>query len=195
MLTNPLNSVLNVKVLVDAFNQEKVLVGAFSVIIQTCRPSFAALVLTGSGQQLGSSMSSYEGCSSSFPPLLSLSCVSRSGVQEWTPVCVLCGVIRCHTPCMISTSTWPCYQCSHSAGCSTILCSLAVEEALMRGVLVGASVQGWAVPLLLPVQNVGSRHIKIFEKCYSCPQPRPAQPRASSTVLAGPARLLPCARL
>ena len=30
-----LNSVLNVKVLVDAFNQEKALVGAFSMIVKT----------------------------------------------------------------------------------------------------------------------------------------------------------------
>ena len=37
-----MHSVLNVNVLVSAFNQEKVLVGAFSVIVKTNR-SFAAL--------------------------------------------------------------------------------------------------------------------------------------------------------
>ena len=39
MLTNPpiLNSVLNMKALVGAFNQEKALVGAYSVIVQLHR--------------------------------------------------------------------------------------------------------------------------------------------------------------
>ena len=39
------HSVLNVKVLVGAFNQEKALVGAFSLIVKT-DGSFAALVQT-----------------------------------------------------------------------------------------------------------------------------------------------------
>ena len=42
------NSVLNVKVLVGAFNQEKAIVAAFSVIVKSSRnllePSFQALV-------------------------------------------------------------------------------------------------------------------------------------------------------
>ena len=44
-----LNSVLNVKALVGAFNKEKALVGAFSVIVQTVvepMDRFAALVVT-----------------------------------------------------------------------------------------------------------------------------------------------------
>ena len=40
------HSVLNVKVLVGAFNQEKALAGAFSVIVKT-EGSFAALLITG----------------------------------------------------------------------------------------------------------------------------------------------------
>ena len=47
-LTLCLNSVLNVKALVGAFNQERALVGAFSVIVKTeCETnSFTALVTT-----------------------------------------------------------------------------------------------------------------------------------------------------
>ena len=49
MLTNSLNSVLNVKAVVAAFNQEKALVGAFSVIVQPVvepMDRFLALVVT-----------------------------------------------------------------------------------------------------------------------------------------------------
>ena len=42
---NLINSVLNVKAVVAAFNQEKALVGAFSTIMNPlCGPSFEALV-------------------------------------------------------------------------------------------------------------------------------------------------------
>ena len=42
-----LNSVLNVKVLVGAFNQEKALVGAFSVIVKTVvEPLYTALIVS-----------------------------------------------------------------------------------------------------------------------------------------------------
>ena len=44
-LVSRFNSVLNVKVLVGAFNQEKALIGTFSVIVKT-DGSFAALVPT-----------------------------------------------------------------------------------------------------------------------------------------------------
>ena len=49
MLSVRRSIVLNVKALVGAFNQEKALVGAFSVIVKTeCETdgSFAALILT-----------------------------------------------------------------------------------------------------------------------------------------------------
>ena len=43
-LAQPLNSVLNVKVVVATFNQEKALVGAFSVIANLRMDLFQALV-------------------------------------------------------------------------------------------------------------------------------------------------------
>ena len=43
MLTNMLNSVLNVKAVVAAFNQEKALVGAFSVITNLRMELFEAV--------------------------------------------------------------------------------------------------------------------------------------------------------
>ena len=49
-------SVSNVKALVDTFNQEKALVGAFSVIVQTVvepMDSFTALVITPGAQWEG----------------------------------------------------------------------------------------------------------------------------------------------
>ena len=110
MGVDPTVSRREIKTLVGAFNKEKALVGAFSVIIQTCRPSFAAVVLTGSGQQLGSSMSSYEGCSSSHqqlsPSTFTFLCVqvrgAGSGLQCGQRVCCVESSLP-HTPCMIST--------------------------------------------------------------------------------------------
>ena len=52
---NSVLSVLNVKALVGAFNQEKALVGAFSVIVKTgCETdgSLTALLRTGAGEEM-----------------------------------------------------------------------------------------------------------------------------------------------
>ena len=57
MLTN---SVLNVKALVWALNQEKALVGAFTVIVKT-DGSFAALVVAHTSRQPGASAGTGKG--------------------------------------------------------------------------------------------------------------------------------------